>query len=60
VNSSYRVATTPRFDSEMKEWRSHHHRNKIHKRIHILINDILASPFKGIGKPEPLKNQNGV
>ncbi|MDR0739328.1 MAG: Txe/YoeB family addiction module toxin [Mycoplasmataceae bacterium] len=44
----------------MKEWRSHHHRNKIHKRIHILINDILASPFKGIGKPEPLKNQNGV
>ncbi len=25
------------------------------KRINILINDTLRSPFEGIGKPEPLK-----
>ena len=27
------------------------------RRINVLIEDILRSPFKGIGKPEPLKNQ---
>ena len=29
---------------------------KISKRINILIKDILQSPFDGIGKPEPLKD----
>jgi toxin YoeB len=28
---------------------------KIHDRIIALINDIARNPFKGIGKPEPLK-----
>lgn len=28
---------------------------KILKRINRLIQDILSDPFKGIGKPEPLK-----
>lgn len=28
---------------------------KIHERINELIDHILESPFKGIGKPEPLK-----
>jgi toxin YoeB len=28
---------------------------KIHDRIIALINDIVRNPFKGIGKPEPLK-----
>lgn len=27
------------------------------RRINVLIEDILRSPFEGIGKPEPLKNQ---
>ena len=26
------------------------------KRINILLNDILRSPFEGIGKPEPLRH----
>ena len=30
---------------------------KIAIRIGELINDILRDPFKGIGKPEPLKHQ---
>ena len=29
---------------------------KILKRINILIKDIKRNPFKGIGKPEPLKH----
>ena len=29
---------------------------KIHDRIIVLINDIARDPFKGIGKPEPLKH----
>lgn len=28
---------------------------KIHDRIITLINDIRRNPFRGIGKPEPLK-----
>lgn len=28
---------------------------KVHERVNALIQDIAASPFKGIGKPEPLK-----
>jgi toxin YoeB len=28
---------------------------KLLKRINLLIQDILRSPFEGIGKPEPLK-----
>lgn len=30
---------------------------KLLKRINELIKDIQRSPFKGIGKPEPLKEQ---
>lgn len=29
---------------------------KILKRVNTLIQDILRSPFSGIGKPEPLKH----
>lgn len=29
---------------------------KVLKRINLLIKDISRSPFDGIGKPEPLKN----
>ncbi len=29
---------------------------KLLKRINLLIQDILRSPFEGIGKPEPLKH----
>lgn len=29
---------------------------KVLKRVNLLIKDIRRSPFDGIGKPEPLKN----
>lgn len=31
------------------------HNRKLLKRINLLIQDTLRSPFVGIGKPEPLK-----
>lgn len=30
---------------------------KVHRKIIILINDILRQPFAGLGKPEPLKHE---
>ena len=29
---------------------------KLLKRVNLLIQDVLRSPFEGIGKPEPLKH----
>ena len=31
------------------------HDRRLLKRINLLIQDILRTPFEGIGKPEPLK-----
>jgi toxin YoeB len=40
-------------------WDDYHwfqvHDRKLVKRINLLIQDILRTPFEGIGKPEPLK-----
>ena len=36
------------------QWFVQHDRKRV-KRINQLIQDILRSPFEGIGKPEPLK-----
>jgi toxin YoeB len=31
------------------------HDRKLLKRVNLLIQDVLRTPFEGIGKPEPLK-----
>lgn len=31
--------------------------NRVFKKIHQLIESIKINPFKGIGKPEPLKHE---
>ncbi|MCF6346872.1 MAG: Txe/YoeB family addiction module toxin [Flavobacteriaceae bacterium] len=33
----------------------HKNDNKLYKRILVLLESIKSNPFKGIGKPEPLK-----
>lgn len=33
------------------------HDRKLLKRINLIIQDVLRSPFQGIGKPEPLKGE---
>ncbi len=41
--------------TENVEWQNQD--KKILKRINLLIKDIERSPFKGVGKPEPLKGE---
>jgi toxin YoeB len=36
------------------QWFQEHNRKQV-KRINLLIQDVLRTPFEGIGKPEPLK-----
>lgn len=39
---------------EFLEW--HKENKEIFEKINLLIKEVLREPFKGIGKPEPLKN----
>ena len=39
--------------AQFTEWATRD--KKVHDRIIVLINEIVRDPFKGIGKPEPLK-----
>ena len=32
------------------------HAPRLHKKIDALIDDILVQPYRGLGKPEPLKH----
>ena len=47
------VAFTPQAFAEYNAWFETNH--KIINRIKELVRDIDRDPFKGIGKPEPLK-----
>lgn len=40
--------------ADYRHW--HEHEPRIHARINELIANIRDTPFKGIGKPEPLKH----
>jgi toxin YoeB len=40
-------------------WFQEHNRRLV-KRINDLIKDALRNPFRGLGKPEPLKGELGV
>ena len=40
---------------QFQKWEVHN--KKVFKRITELLDDIRQNPFKGIGKPEPLKHQ---
>lgn len=49
------IAFEKRAFLEFTEWASID--KKIHAKIIELINDILRTPFTGLGKPEPLKHE---
>jgi toxin YoeB len=49
------VRFTPLAQSQLKNWKAHD--KKIYSRIEHLINNIQETPYKGIGKPEPLKHE---
>lgn len=46
-------------ESEDLEFRKSTRNTRILKRIRTLLADIQEHPFSGIGKPEPLKGENG-
>jgi toxin YoeB len=49
------VEFTPTALQQLKEWEQEY--IKIYQRIEELIQNIQFEPFKGIGRPEPLKYQ---
>ena len=52
------IAFLPRASEDLAYWKSTGN-SRILKRIRALLADILEHPFSGIGKPEPLKGENG-
>ncbi len=49
------IAFEKRAFQEFTEWASID--KKIHAKIIEVINDVLRTPFTGLGKPEPLKHE---
>jgi toxin YoeB len=49
------IAFEKRAFQEFTEWASID--KKIHAKIIEIINDVLRTPFTGLGKPEPLKHE---
>ena len=52
------IAFLPQAVEDLEYWK-HTGETRILKRIRALLADILEHPFSGIGKPEPLKGENG-
>ena len=48
------IVFLPQADKDLEYWKQTGNK-RIMKRISALLNDIVAHPFTGIGKPEPLK-----
>ena len=48
-----KLAWTRQAWEDYQYWRAND--QKIFNAINVLINDVRQSPFKGLGKPEPLK-----
>jgi toxin YoeB len=51
------IKILPKADEDLAYWKQVGDQ-RIIKRINALLADILEHPFKGIGKPEPLKGTN--
>lgn len=49
------IELSPRALNDLEKWRKSGNK-KIQQKITELTNSILETPFKGIGKPEPLKH----
>ena len=52
------IAFLPQASEDLEFWKSTRN-TRILKRIRTLLADIQEHPFSGIGKPEPLKGENG-
>ena len=52
------IKLLPKADEDLAYWKKTGN-VRIMKRITALLADVLKHPFTGIGKPEPLKGENG-
>ena len=52
------IAFLPQATEDLEYWKQTGNK-RVLKRIRALIEDILEHPFTGIGKPEPLRGENG-
>ena len=52
------IAFLPQASEDLEYWKSTSN-TRILKRIRAFLADIQEHPFSGIGKPEPLKGENG-
>jgi len=50
------IIFTPKAQSDLKDWKKSGN-VKIQNKITEILQSIRASPFEGIGKPEPLKHE---
>ena len=52
------IAFLPQASEDLQYWKQKGEK-RILKRIRALLADIQEHPFSGLGKPEPLKGENG-
>ena len=52
------IAFLPQATEDLQYWKQTGNK-RVLKRIRALLEDILEHPFTGIGKPEPLRGENG-
>ncbi|MBR1500265.1 MAG: Txe/YoeB family addiction module toxin [Bacteroidaceae bacterium] len=52
------IAFLPQATEDLEYWKQTGNK-RVLKRIRALLEDILEHPFTGIGKPEPLRGENG-
>ena len=52
------IAFLPQASEDLQYWKQIGEK-RILKRIRALLADIQEHPFSGLGKPEPLKGENG-
>lgn len=48
-----KIKFTKNASEDIEHWKESD--SKIHARLKIIIRDIMNNPYKGLGKPEPLK-----
>jgi toxin YoeB len=60
VSKKYLFHFSKEFAADIKRWDFDHNHEKGKKKIKALMENMVIDPFKGLGKPEPLKHTKGV
>ncbi|MDR0674647.1 MAG: Txe/YoeB family addiction module toxin [Mycoplasmataceae bacterium] len=60
VTKKYIFHYSQEFSADIKRWETDHNCQQGKKKIKMLLENMTINPFKGLGKPEPLKHTKGV